>query len=297
VAEAFSATQGFVVSVPNSAPDIGPAETTPPVPLSRVLPVANAEQGVVSSRQNTAPDIGPVQSTHPVVLAQQYLQFAGANADMLALAGTASLAGTVYPLGVAVAITAPEVATYDLDDRPIGQWTVGTDYVAATASTTAPVQLRQNILDFEVSNATQGHTVVAPTQNQQTPQQNVANAEAGFTSDPVVFTQDHTLVAVSAEAGHTVAAPGFGANLVVMGVESATMALLGPGFATSDAVNIDQNQAQGVANAITGVEVAAPNLFVIPNVPTPAARVFTPALESRTLTVGAESRSFVAIAA
>jgi hypothetical protein len=208
--------------------------------------------------------------------------------NMLALASTAGLGGTTYAVGAANAETSPEVATYRIGDVPIGQWTVGTDYVAATASTTRYVQLQQNIADFEVAVATQGHTVVAPTQNETSNTVQLANATQGLTAEPVVFTQAHTAPANSAELGYTVAAPSVVQPSAVLGVDSPNT--MGTEVFAPDLTST--NQALSVAVAEVGYTVAAPNLFLIPNVPTPAERTFIPAAEDRTFTPVAEDRTF-----
>jgi hypothetical protein len=211
-----------------------------------------------------------------------------------------SLAVSNTPLGVANAQTIPEVASYEIGAKPVGQWTVGTDFVAATASTTELVHLQQNLLNFRFAASFYGFQTTSPDFNQTLAATNIdpASPTAGHTATPVVFTQsDQALTVVAAETGHTVVAPGYGANNVSVAVAQATM-----GHAVIDftqlnpGVNLDQAQNMGVANANGVCEVAAPTLFLIPNVPTPAIRIFTPAAESRTYGVVTESRSF-AIAA
>jgi hypothetical protein len=208
--------------------------------------------------------------------------------NMLALASTPSLGGTEYTATPVAAITAPEFATYALGDKPIGQWTVGTDYVAATASTTRYVPLQQNIADFEVVAATQGHTVVAPTQSETSNTVQLANATQGLTAEPVVFTQAHTVPANSAELGNTVAAPSVVQPSAVLGVGSTNT--MGTEVFAPDLTATDQPLTVTVAEV--GYTVAAPNLFLIPNVPTPAERTFIPAAEDRTFTPVAEDRTF-----
>jgi hypothetical protein len=199
-------------------------------------------------------------------------------------------------LTVVAATNAPEVATYEISAKPIGQWVVGSDLVAATASTTLDVRLQQWLYNLTLGRSDYGFSVTAPDTNQTSTTLGVANATDGHTADPVDCTQHHILVTVSAETGHTVAAPSVTQPSATLGVESASMAHLGPGFFTADAVNIDQSHVLGVANADGVCEVAAPTLFLVPGVPTPAERIFTPANESRVHEVVTESRSF-AIAA
>lgn len=202
----------------------------------------------------------------------------------------AGLTGQTISIIVVSAQTAVEVARWQVDAKPIGQWTVGTDVISDTASTLFPVILTQNILDFEVSNATQGHTVVAPTGNTNLVQA-VANATLGHTATPVVFNQDNTLATGSPEQGHTVAAPTLDQPATNMGVESASMGHAVIDFTAHDpGVNLDQNQAQGVASADMVCEVTPPTLFLVPGVPTPAIRIFTPSSEDRTYVPQGEIR-------
>jgi hypothetical protein len=243
-----------------------------------------------------AQDIGVVSHTSsPRLLALRLSQVHSASPSVAVQGHTVaapSVAGTIVAMGVADATTVPEVASYELDVKPIGQWTVGTDFIAATASTTNPVRLRQNILDFEVSNATQGHTVVAPTQNEQLDQMVIVAAIQGFTADPVDFTQDvQDFVITPATQGHTVAAPAITQPSVSMGVDSPNT--MGVEVA---APVIRSLHGLTVVAAQVGIEAIPATLFLIPNVPTPASRIFTPAAESRVMTVTTESRTF-AIAA
>jgi hypothetical protein len=214
----------------------------------------------------------------------------GTHPEMIAQAGTVSLGGQLHTTSPANAETIPEVASYRIGDKPIGQWTVGTDYVAATASTTNYVALQQNILDFEVASPTQGHTVVAPTQNQTSQTLLQANATLGHTADPVDFTQDHILVTVSTDQGHTVAAPSIAQPTNVLGALSGSMGV------EVFAPDITGAHLLGVANAELGTTVEVPSLFLIPAEPTPAERIYIPTSEDRTMPVRTESRVF-AIAA
>jgi hypothetical protein len=214
------------------------------------------------------------------------------SADQVSTASVAGLGGIPLSMGVANAETLPEVADYNIGDKPIGQWTVGTDYVAATANTAGYVALQQNLLNFRLANGFWGFTTTAPDFNQTASTVGVANAEQGETADPVDFTQVHTLVAVSADAGFTVAAPAITQPSAELGVVVPNT--MGIEVAAPDLTILGQSL--GVAASEVGYTVAAPNLFLIPNTPTPAIRIFTPAAEDRTLTVRTEDRSF-AIAA
>jgi hypothetical protein len=242
---------------------------------------ADYNQAVVSPTFNTE---------LPAARITQVYTFTPATAQQGHTSTQAGLAGQTLSLTVVPATTLPEVARWQIDAKPIGQWTVGTDVIADTASTLFPVILQQNILDFEVSNATQGHTVEAPTGNTNLVQ-GAANATQGHTATPVVFTQSHVVVAVEATHGHTVAAPGISQPSATMGVD-------GPNTMGIEvaAPALGGLQLMSVAVAEMGAEVAAPPLFVVPGVPTPAERVFTPANENRVYEVVTESRSF-AIAA
>jgi hypothetical protein len=220
-------------------------------------------------------------------LTQQHV-LAPAASNMLALGSTASLSGIPYTMGAANAETAPAVADYNIGDKPIGQWTVGTDYVAATANAAGYVALQQNLLNFRLGNGFWGFTTTAPDFNQTASTVGVANAEQGETADPVDFTQVHTLVSVSAETGHTVAAPSVTQPSAVLGVIVPNT--MGIEVAAPDLTIL--SQALGVAASEVGYTVAAPNLFLVPSVPTPATRIFTPAAEDRTFIPVAEDRTF-----
>jgi hypothetical protein len=224
-------------------------------------------------------------------LTQQHV-LAPAASNMLALGSTASLSGIPYTMGAANAIVAPTVEDYNIGDKPIGQWTVGTDYIAATANAAGYAALQQNLLNFRLGNGFWGFTTTAPDFNQTAGTVGVANAEQGETADPVDFTQDHTLVSVSATIGHEIAAPALTQPATNMGVVSPNT--MGTEVAAPDLTIL--GQALGVAASEVGYTVAAPNLFLIPSVPTPAIRIFTPAAEDRIVIVRAEDRSF-AIAA
>jgi hypothetical protein len=213
-------------------------------------------------------------------------------ADQISTASVAGLGGIPVSMGVANAETLPEVADYNIGDKPIGQWTVGTDYVAATANAAGYVALQQNLLNFRLANGFWGFTTTAPDFNQTASTVGVANAEQGETADPVDFTQDHTLVSVSAESGFTVAAPAITQPSAELGIVVPNT--MGIEVAAPDLTILGQSL--GVAASEVGYTVAAPNLFLIPNTPTPAIRIFIPAAEDRTMTVRTEDRSF-AIAA
>jgi hypothetical protein len=201
---------------------------------------------------------------------------------MIAQAGTASLGGQVQTTSPANAEAGIEVAAWELSAMPIGQWQVGTDDIPATASTSRYVLLQQNILDFEVSTGTQGHTVTTPDRLLVNAVQGVANVTLGHTADLATLIQIHALTAVDAEAGHTVAAPGFAANNVAMAVANADMGYNVIDFTQPNpGVGLDQNQAQGIANAEMGSIAGIVALFSLANVTTPAFRTFVIPAESR----------------
>lgn len=161
-----------------------------------------------------------------------------------------SLTVAVYPLTVVAATQQAEVAVYALGVKPIGQWTVGTDSIAAVPSTTRAVAIQQAILDFESSSATQGHTVAAPTANT-----NVITSPAvatqGHTAAPLTLVSQANLVVVGPTAGHTVAAPALvGASFNISTANAIT------GFHIADGmpfeINLDQQHAQGVPATIQG---------------------------------------------
>jgi hypothetical protein len=253
----------------------------------QVLALANATMGhtVVAPAQYSTIPIVPATQGHTVAapgLTTLANVFPGANPEMIAQAGTASLGGQVQTTSPANAQAGVEVAAWELSAMPIGQWQVGTDDIPATASTSRYVLLQQNILDFEVSNGTQGHTVTVPGQLLVNAVQGVANVTLGHTADLATLIQIHALTAVDAEAGHTVAAPGFAANNVAMAVANADMGHAVIDFTQPNpGVGLDQNQAQGIADAEMGSIAGIVALFSLANVTTPAFRTFVIPAESR----------------
>jgi hypothetical protein len=255
--------------------------------------------GAIGADYNQSVASSTVDSRFPALRLTQAHSLVSVGANAGHAVAAPSLAVTNTPLGVANAQTIPEVASHAIGAKPVGQWTVGTDFVAATASTTELVHLQQNLFNVKINAAFYGFAVTDPNFNQTLAATNIepASPNQGHTVAAPGQTQVHILPAVAAETGHTVVAPGYGANNVSMAVALADMGYAVIDFTqTNPGVNIDQNQALGVANANGVCEVAAPTLFLVPNVPTPAIRIFTPAAESRTYGVVTESRSF-AIAA
>jgi hypothetical protein len=256
--------------------------------------------GAVGADYNQFANSASINSRFPALRLTQVHNVAVAVGSQGHTVAAPSLAVSTTPLGVANAQTIPEVASYEIGAKPVGQWTVGTDFVAATAQTTELVHLQQNLLNFRFAASFYGFQTTSPDFNQTLTNLNIdpASPTAGHTATPVVLTQsDQALTVVAAETGHTVVAPGYGANNISMAVAQADMGHAVIDFTQPNpGVNLDQNHAQGVANADMVCEVAAPTLFLVPNVPTPAVRIFTPAAESRTYEVVTESRSF-AIAA
>jgi hypothetical protein len=252
-----------------------------------VVGVANASQGhtvVAPAQYSTIPIVSGTQG-HTVAapgLTTLANVFLGTSPEMGHTATQAGLGGLTLVTSPANAQVGVEVAAWELSAVPIGQWQVGTGDIPATASTSRYVLLQQNILDFEVSNGTQGHTVTTPDRLLVNAVQGVANVTLGHTADLATLIQIHALTAVVAEAGHTVAAPGFAANNVAMAVANADMGHAVIDFTQPNpGVGLDQNQAQGVADAEMGSISGVIALFTLANVTTPAFRTYVIPAESR----------------
>ena len=216
-----------------------------------------------------------------IKLSQANLVLSPVTAEAGHTVAAPSLASTGITITPVAAEAGTVVGAYQIDAKPIGQWTVGTDFVAIGIDTTKAVALSQHVAAFGIANGTQGHTVAAPTANTNDTI-GVANATTGNTGDPVALVQNHSLGLGLPEAGHTVVAPAFAGSVQALSVANAeNIAVVGDGF-PSFGVNLDQQHTHGVANAEHGSAADVVSIFsTIPNAETPTFRTFRVTSEER----------------